>query len=183
MSETEHNADTTTEDTTATDGDRAEAAKAADDGKTFSQSELDRVVEQRLARERAKFADYDQIKADAAELAKIRDAEKTELQRAVERAEEAEKRVTEAEYKALRNKIAADRGVPASSLTGSTEDELTASADELIAWRDQNKSTQTTAPKRINSGGLKSGASGTGNSNPDPKVRAAEALRQLRTVG
>lgn len=159
---------------------------AGNDGRTFTQSELDRMVEQRIARERAKFADYDQIKADAAELAKIRDAEKTELQKAMERADAAEKRASAAEFAALRSKVAASKGVPATSLTGSTEDELSASADELIAWRDQQKNTQAPAVKRnpaSATGGLKSGATGTENITHDPKVRAAELLQNLRKRG
>lgn len=154
----------------------------SDEGKTFTQAELDKILEQRLSRERAKFSDYEKIKADAAELARIRDAEKSELQKAIERAEEAEIRASKAEFTAMRNKVAAAKGVPASSLTGKTEDELMASADELIAWRDQQKQP---APKRTpaSGGGLKSGASGAENTNHDPKAAAAEALRRLRSAG
>lgn len=149
--------------------------------KTFTQSELEKILEQRLSRERAKFADYEQIKADAAELAKIRDAEKTELQRWQERAETAEKRASEAEIVALRSKVAAQKGVPASSLTGTTEDELIASADELIAWRDQAKPAAQPAAKRPPASGLKSGATRTESINSDPKAKAAEAVRLLRS--
>lgn len=161
-----------------------EESKPASDGKTFTQAELDKILEQRLARERAKFSDYDKIKADAEELAKIRDAEKTELQKAVERAEEAERRASSAEKTALKNKVAASKGVPASSLVGETEEELIASADELIAWRDQNAKpapASATTTKRSASGSLKSGASGAENQNLDPKAAAAEALRRLRS--
>ena len=169
------------------DGDTTDAGKATGtDGKTFTQVELDRMVEQRIARERAKFADYDKIKADAAELAKIRDAEKTELQKAVERADQAEKRAAEAEVTALRSRVAAAKGVPASSLTGETEDELNASADGLIAWRDQQVTTQQTKQRPVtppSGGGLRSGATGKENTSHDPKAAAAEALRRLRTVG
>ena len=148
--------------------------------KTFTQADLDRIVNERLARERSKFADYDKIKADAAELQKIRDDEKTELQKAMERAEAAEKAAAEASFTALRTKVAADKGVPASSLTGTTEEELAASADDLIAWRDANKPPP---PKRNVSNVLKSGATGTESISHDPKVAAAEALRRLRQSG
>lgn len=118
-------------------------------------------------------------------LKEFEDRDKTELQKAVERANEAEKRATAAEFTALRNKVAADKGVPASSLTGATEDEMNASADELIAWRDQNANKQPSTPKRnpASGGGLKSGATGNQNTNSDPKVAAAEALRRLRAGG
>lgn len=169
----------TIDDTTEQPDTVEEAAE-----KTFTAAEIDRIVERRLERERAKYSDYEQLKAEAAELAQLRDATQAEIQAAIERAEAAEKRVAEAEYSALRVKVAATKGVPASSLVGDTEDELIASADELIAWRDANKQSSP-PPKRApsTSAGLKSGASGNENTNSDPKVAAAEALRRLRNDG
>jgi hypothetical protein len=119
-------------------------------------------------------------------LKEYEDRDKSELQKALERAEAAEKTAAEAQFSAIRSKVAAAKGVPASSLTGSTEDELSASADELIAWRDQHKppSTPTTSKRNPTSGGgLKSGASGSENTNLDPKAAAADALRRLRAGG
>lgn len=114
------------------------------------------------------------------------DRDKTELQRALERAEAAEKAAAEASFTAMRTKVAAAKGVPASSLTGTTEEELAASADELIAWRDANKPAAPPTPKRNPAsagGGLKSGASSTEQINHDPKVAAAEALQRFRKSG
>jgi hypothetical protein len=152
--------------------------------KTFTASELDRIIERRLERERAKYADYDKLRTDAEDLLALREADQAEIQKAIERAEAAEQRIAQAEHNALRAKIAAEKGVPTSTLVGDTEEELIASADELIAWRDQNKQQPTTSPtpKRSpsTSSGLKSGATGTENTNPDPKAAAAEALRRLR---
>lgn len=51
-----------------------------------SQADLDRILGNRLAREREKFADYDDLKAKAAELDQKREAEKTEAEKAVEAA-------------------------------------------------------------------------------------------------
>jgi len=117
-------------------------------------------------------------------LKEYEDRDKSELQKALERAEEAERRASTAEFNAMRNKVAAARGVPASSLTGTTEDELNASADELIAWRDQN-ATKQAAPKRspASGSGLKSGATGVENTSHDPKAAAAELMRRLRKSG
>jgi len=111
------------------------------------------------------------------------DRDKTELQKWQERAEAAEKRAADAEFTAMRSKVAAQKGVPASSLTGKTEDELIASADELIAWRDQAAKPATPVKRPPTSGGLKSGATRTENINSDPKAAAAEALRRLRQSG
>ena len=60
------------------------------DGKTFTQDELNRVVSDRLARERGKYADYDDLKKQAAKLQKIEDAQKSELERAQEARKAAE---------------------------------------------------------------------------------------------
>lgn len=172
----------TTDETTSPAGSEETDADNDDSGgneKTYTAADLERVVEQRLGRERAKLnADLDKLKAKAKALQDAMDSDKGELQTALERAEQAEKRAAEAERSALRNKVAATRGVPAAALIGETEEELSASADELIAWRDQNK--QQTSKRPTASAGLKSGATGRENDNLDPKAKAADALRRLR---
>lgn len=44
-------------------GQEAHEPEAVDVAKTFSQADLDRIVSERVARERAKYADYEDIKA------------------------------------------------------------------------------------------------------------------------
>jgi len=69
-------------------------------------------------------------------LTEIEDRDKTEQQKAADRAEAAEKRAADAEAKVLRADVAADKGVPAKLakfLTGSTKEELEKAADELLA--------------------------------------------------
>lgn len=51
-----------------------------------SQAELDRILGERLARERAKYADYNDLKAKAAEFDKAAEAARTEHEKAVEAA-------------------------------------------------------------------------------------------------
>lgn len=51
-----------------------------------SQADLDRIISDRLARERAKYADYDEVKKRAEEFDKLADAQKTETERAIEAA-------------------------------------------------------------------------------------------------
>ena len=58
--------------------------------KTFSQQDLDRVVGERLKREREKYADYKDLKAQATKWADHEEAQKTEIQKAQERADKAE---------------------------------------------------------------------------------------------
>jgi len=167
-------------DTTTTESVDDGATPTTDDDTDLGDAGKAAIAAEREARRNAEKRLRDLEKS----LKAYEDRDKTELQKWQERASEAEKRAEQAEFSALRNKVAASKGVPAASLTGKTEEELDASADELIAWRDQHAKPPATppAPKRSPSsgGGLKSGATGAENLNPDPKAAAAEALRRLR---
>ena len=164
-----------------TDEPETASPDGADKAKAFTQADIDRVVEQRLARERQKFADYDQVKADAAELAKIRDGEKSELQKLQEQLDSEREARSTAEKEAAagkRTQYGIDKGLPpalAKKLQSGTNEELDAEIQELLPHiaKPEVKHVVTT------SGGLRSGASGSGSSNADPKERAANAIRQL----
>ena len=71
----------------------------------------------------------------AARLAEIEDAAKSEAQRLAERAEKAERALQDATLRSLRLEVAAEKGVPAALLTGTTAEELAASADALLEFR------------------------------------------------
>ncbi|OHU67401.1 hypothetical protein BKG87_22160 [Mycobacteroides chelonae] len=145
-----------------------------------NQEEFDKRLAQRLGRERAKFSDYDALKAKAAKLDEIEAANKSELQKLSERADAAEKRAEKAELESLRAAVASEKGVPASSLIGRTREELEAGADELIAWRDKNAPPPKKVTTATSGGGLKSGAAANGGTTLSPKAHAAEQLRRMR---
>ncbi|QFG14058.1 head scaffolding protein [Mycobacterium phage Curiosium] len=147
---------------------KAEAPKA----KTFTQAEVDAMLAP--------------LQSAATELQTIKDGEKTELQKALDRAAAAETRAETIEFDRLRERVANREGkrVPVASLTGKTEAELVASADALIAWRDENAPKPPEPKQKRNpagGGNLKSGATGTDGGSTDPKVKAVEALRRLRS--
>lgn len=100
-----------------------------------SQEDFDRAIQDRIARERKKFADYDDLKVKADKLAEIEAANQTEAEKAAARAEVAEKRAAEFEIKAIRAEVAAAKNVPIDLLSGSTKDELEAAADALIQFK------------------------------------------------
>jgi hypothetical protein len=87
------------DDTNPPDGD-----PPADGGqqqqRTFTQTELDAIVERRLAKERAKYADYDDLKAAAGKLTEIEDAQRSDLERAQQAAQDAQARAEQAEARA-----------------------------------------------------------------------------------
>lgn len=145
-----------------------------------SQEELDRIISTRLDRERAKFGDYDDLKAKAVEYDKAQEASKSELQKVADRAAAAEKERDELRKASLRAEVALSKGLTASQakrLVGSTKEELVADADELLADLAPIKKP-TPKPKE-----LKSGSSGEDSSGLTGKERAAAALRQLRSQG
>lgn len=89
-----------------------------------SQDELDRIIQKRIDRERAKFADYDDIKAQL-----------ETANSAAGRVSDLEANLTAAEKRAERAELAAEvasaKGVKLRYLTGETREELEAAAD---AW-------------------------------------------------
>lgn len=60
------------------------AGGATNPDKTFNQAEVDRIVNERLRRERSQFADYDTLKAEAEEFRALKETQKTEAQKAAE---------------------------------------------------------------------------------------------------
>lgn len=84
--------ETTTDAAAATAAAGATGADATDAGKGYtapaSQADLDRIINERLARERGKFADYNDLKTKAAKLAEIEAANATETEKAVKVARE-----------------------------------------------------------------------------------------------
>ncbi len=90
----------------------------------------------RAAAERTAKAAQKQLDEVAKRLTAFEDRDKTELQRATEAVAAAEKRAAEAEQKWLRQRVATDKKLPsalADRLRGSTEEEMSADADALLA--------------------------------------------------
>jgi len=102
-----------------------------------TQADLDRIIADRVSRERAKYLDYDDLKTKAGEFDKLAEAQKSELQKAQERAEAAEKKAGEYEAATQRTKwaeeIAKGSAVPATALRGATREDLQAHFEELKA--------------------------------------------------
>lgn len=87
--------------------------------------ELSRKNESRMKENAEKARLYDEAQEQG----------KSELQKAQEAAAKAEARAAAMEAEAMRAKVAAATGVDADLLSGSSEDELRASAERLLAWR------------------------------------------------
>lgn len=110
--------------------------------RTFTQAELDAIVGDRLKRERARYADYDALKEKAAQYDAEKEAEKSELEKATERAAalqaELDDMKHQSEVRALRDKVALQTGVPATLLSADTEDELMDQANKILEFAKPN---------------------------------------------
>lgn len=76
------------------------------EGKTFDQAAVDRIVEERLARERRRFADYDDLKAKAEEADRLKaeqeEANASDLEKAVNAAKKETEEALRAEFARVR---------------------------------------------------------------------------------
>lgn len=71
-------------------GGGSQSPPAGGGGQTFTQAELERILGERLAREREKYKDYEDLKKKAAEFDKWQEAQKSDLQKAQEAAKKAQ---------------------------------------------------------------------------------------------
>jgi ATP-dependent Clp protease ATP-binding subunit ClpA len=92
----------------------------------------------------------------ARRLAELEEASKSDLQKAIDRAETAERRIAEVELSAARAEIAATSGVPLEALRGSNREELEAHAETLKALL----TAQPRGPVVSNPGGIPANAGG-----------------------
>lgn len=125
---------------------------------TFTQADVDKIVSERLAREKARYSDYEEFKTRAEEAEALKG-----------QTDELTTRAEAAELKALRLEVSMETDVPVSALTATNEDDMRKQAEDLKAWRGANT-------------GVKREAETSGNSTgpaKDAKARAAEALRRL----
>lgn len=89
----------------------------------------------------------------ARKLAELEESQKSEIQKAQERAEAAERELATTKLETLRLSVAAKHGVPANLLTGSAEDEIEASAQALIQFRGEQTASGPTRLVIPNEGG------------------------------
>lgn len=113
-----------------------------------SKDEFERILGKRLHRERAKFADYDDLKTKVTE----QEATIADLQ----------EKLGESTLKDMRKSIADEAGVPENLLRGADEAELKAHAEELKAAFSRTEEDEQTAARRA----ARSPHTGTGEERP-----------------
>lgn len=109
--------------------------------KTFTQEDVDKIVQDRLGREQKKYADYDELKKakeklDELEKSQMTEQEKlkAELDKAKKEAEDAAVKAAALELERTKEKICREAGLPegfADRLKGATDEEIKADAESL----------------------------------------------------
>jgi hypothetical protein len=135
--------------------------------KTFTQEEVNRIVQERVFKERSKFEGFEDLKAKAAKYDEMEEASKTELQKATERAEKLEAELkgikAEQEIRAIKDRVSAETGVPVNLLTGNTEEDCKSQAEAILGFANVNGYPQ-----------LKDGGEVTKVSKPTTRQQFAE---------
>jgi hypothetical protein len=116
-----------------------------------SQEDLNRVIADRISRERGKYADYDDLRAKAARLAEIEEANKSEAQKLADAKAAAERDRDVAKAEALRLRIATKHGISDEDadlfLTGTDEATLTKQAERLAQRAEDRKKNGNHVPR------------------------------------
>lgn len=122
-----------------------------------TQEELDAIVKARLAREKEKYADYDQLKTRVSDLEKengvlksAAEASKTSAADYDKQIADLKKQVAGYETASLRTRIALQNGLPidlADRLVGDNEEAIKADAERLAGFM---KRTEPIAPMKSN---------------------------------
>lgn len=161
--------ETTTPETDAT----SEPEPLGDAGLAALQKERD----QRKALEKQ----IRELKPLAAKARELEEASKSELDKAAERATAAEARASNAEAQLVRKDIAASKGLKpeaAEFLTGTTPEEIEASAEKLLALMPDPQRPPGRPVEQLQSGAVPT--ANQSGSTPDDWIRHAVAARQSR---
>lgn len=131
------------------DGQTGGATSATDKPLSMTQAEFNRQLDERVMRERAKYADYKDIKAKADKLDSIEQASKSEAERALDRVTKAEAEVAQLPARvaaALRTHLVALHAIDADD----AELFLTATEPELLLKQVQRLTGREADRKKSN---------------------------------
>ncbi|MCW2785239.1 MAG: hypothetical protein JWP74_1756 [Marmoricola sp.] len=117
-----------------------------------SQDDLNKVINERLTRERAKFADYKDLKTKAGEFDKLQQANQTEAEKAQARIAELESEMNAVKGESTRLRIAGEHGITDADdirlfLTGTDEETLTEQAKRLAERTADRKKNGNHVPR------------------------------------
>lgn len=139
-----------------TDNQQQPAVNDTQQTKTFTQEELEKIIAERLKREREKYKDYEQLKKAAEELQKIKESQMSEQEKLQMRLAEIEREKLERERELaelrtalVKQKVLTELGLPislADRIFGETEEEIRQDAEELKKLLGLQANTKVGAP-------------------------------------
>lgn len=110
--------------------------------KTFTQAELNAIVQKRIGEVSAKYENFEELKAKALKFDEIEEQSKSELQKANEKAIALEKELESMKkadsVRKIREEVAAELGVPSNLLSGDTKEACEAQAKGILSFAKPN---------------------------------------------
>lgn len=106
--------------------------------RTFTQAELNAIIQKRVGEVSAKYENYEELKAKAQKFDEIEEQSKSELQKANERADALQAELDGMKradsVRKIREEVATEMGVPANLLNGGTKEECEAQAKGILSF-------------------------------------------------
>lgn len=121
------------DETAPAESEPTESAPA--ESTTFTQDQVNALIAKEKGKFQQKYADYNDLKAAAAKLEEIEQANASELEKAQKKAAELESKLAETSAAALRQKVAMEKELPAKLvpfLTATDEEGLVEQASTLL---------------------------------------------------
>lgn len=116
----------------------AQETQTQTEERTFTQAELNAIVQNRIKEVSAKYENYEELKEKAQRFDEQVEASKSDLQKATERAESLQAELTAMktaeQVRLAREEVASTTGIPANLLNGSTKEECEAQAQAILEW-------------------------------------------------
>ena len=102
--------------------------------KTFTQAEMDSIIEGCLAREHEKYADYDSLKEKAGKYDEMQEQSKKANEKANALQEQLDQLKKDGTVRQAREKVAKDTSVPVELLTGEDEETCKKQAEAILKF-------------------------------------------------
>lgn len=106
--------------------------------RTFTQAELNAIIQKRIGEVTAKYENYEDLKAKAQKFDEIEEQGKSELQKANERADALQRELDGMKkadsVRQIREEVSKELGVPANLLNGGTKEECEMQAKAILSF-------------------------------------------------
>ena len=112
--------------------------EATQEERTFTQAELNAIVQKRLGEQAAKYGNYEELKEKASKFDQIEEQSKSELQKVTERADALQKDLDGMKkadaVRLIRESVSKETGVPVHLLHGETKEECEEMAKAIMSY-------------------------------------------------